>query len=52
MRANPEDPAFMSLCAGLGAFMITPTWRPSDHLPGSTDRRALGVKVGEIERRR
>ncbi len=28
---------------------ITPTWRPADYLPGSTDRRRLGVKVGEVE---
>lgn len=28
---------------------VTPTWRPADYLPGSTDRRVLGVKVGEVK---
>lgn len=27
---------------------IGPVWHPSDELPGSTDTRELGVKVGEI----
>lgn len=27
---------------------VRPTWRPDEWLPGSTDRRELGVKVGEI----
>lgn len=28
---------------------ISPTWVPADVLPGSDDRRVLGVKVGEIK---
>jgi hypothetical protein len=28
---------------------IGPAWHPSDELPGSADRRELGVKVGEIQ---
>ncbi len=29
---------------------VSPTWRPARLLPGSTDPRVLGVKVGEIRR--
>jgi len=29
-------------------LQVNPTWRPADILPGSTDRRRLGVKVGEL----
>ena len=29
-------------------LVVSPGWRPADELPGSTDRRELGIKVGEI----
>jgi len=28
--------------------VVSPSWRPSAELPGSTDMRELGVQVGEI----
>ena len=33
-------------------FVVSPWWVPSDVIPGSDDRRALGVKIGEIKTRR
>jgi hypothetical protein len=28
---------------------VYPTWRPASVMPGSTDPRVLGVKVGELD---
>jgi hypothetical protein len=30
-------------------LLVSPSWVPADVIPGSHDRRALGVKVGEIK---
>lgn len=29
-------------------FVVSPPWIPADEIPGSEDRRVLGVKVGEL----
>jgi len=30
-------------------LLVSPSWVPAEVVPGSQDRRALGVKVGEIK---
>jgi hypothetical protein len=30
-------------------LLISPSWVPAEAIPGSHDRRVLGVKVGEIQ---
>ena len=31
------------------ALRVERPWRPSEAIPGSTDTRELGVKLGEVE---